>query len=104
MNVQRRGGQAVFTAEVRELLHYQLELVEQTRVESDVLRPDLVLLVMRNEIAHAEVAAHLEVEHVLGDRNESIRPFLRRSATKPLRDVGTDAIPVQQTADLLRER
>ena len=87
-----------------QLRHHQLEFVEQARIQRDVLGPDVVLIIVRNEITNLQMLADREIEMLRIDLEEAIRMLLVLSAPELFGEVCPDAIAVEHRTKLLLER
>src|SRR5690349_24957837 len=72
-----------------EILQHQLELVDESQIEHQVLRPD-VLLIVCEEIAESEVVRYRRVLIFLGDLNEPRRRGVARAPAPALRRTRAD--------------
>src|SRR6185436_5204281 len=100
-HVSRIGGGARESSLSADSREHQLELVEETRIQRDVLRPDIVLMITRQEVAEPEVRADSAVDVAAVHLKKTERMIV---ASQSLGEVGADAIPVERRADLVAKR
>jgi hypothetical protein len=89
-------------------LHFgddQLQLVEQARIDCNVLRPDVFLRVVRDEVADRQVRADVQLLVVRPDFEEALGVIDARGVSpgEALRQIGADAVAVQHPTDLALE-
>ena len=96
---RRRCDRRALRTDLRE---NELELVEQPRIQRDVLWPHGRLRVVRDEVAELEMRAHLAATR--RSRRTSRNPAGWSCWVKPLGEVGADVIAVQHSAHFLAER
>src|SRR5438309_289814 len=81
----------------------ELQLIEQPRLQRDVLRPHVVLIIVRDEVADLQMLADREIQVLRVHLEETVGVFLVFLAAEFFGQIRPDAISVEHRAKLFLE-